>query len=49
MASLQVSQLSFRYETTEESSPLLDQVSFHLKEGDRACIIGKTAAVNRHF
>lgn len=41
MASLQVSQLSFRYETTEESSPLLDQVSFHLKEGDRACIIGK--------
>lgn len=44
MASLQVSQLSFRYETTEESSPLLDQVSFHLKEGDRACIIGKNGS-----
>ncbi|KLV21941.1 ABC transporter ATP-binding protein [Bacillus altitudinis] len=44
MASLQVSQLSFRYETTEESSPLLDQVSFHLKEGDCACIIGKNGS-----
>ncbi|MBD3860536.1 ABC transporter ATP-binding protein [Bacillus sp. 28A-2] len=44
MASLQVSQLSFRYETTEESSSLLDQVSFHLKESDRACIIGKNGS-----
>ncbi|MBU5260801.1 ABC transporter ATP-binding protein [Bacillus pumilus] len=44
MASLQVSQLSFRYETTEESSLLLDQVSFDLKGSDRACIIGKNGS-----
>ncbi|MGG1697387.1 ATP-binding cassette domain-containing protein [Bacillus zhangzhouensis] len=44
MANLQVSQLSFRYETTEENSPLLDQVSFDLKESDRACIIGKNGS-----
>ncbi|BBP91021.1 hypothetical protein BsIDN1_46390 [Bacillus safensis] len=44
MAKLQVSQLSFRYETTEENSPLLDHVSFDLKESDRACIIGKNGS-----
>jgi ABC-2 type transport system ATP-binding protein len=44
MVKLQVSQLAFQYEQTAEKGALLENVSFQLHAGDRACIIGKNGS-----
>ncbi|AQR78167.1 ABC transporter ATP-binding protein [Paenibacillus larvae] len=44
MVKLQVSQLSFQYEQTDESGSLLKDINFDLKQGDRACILGKNGS-----